>query len=101
MAARRTAAGPRNAAHPKGRPARLCRPGTPLFVLVISLRNIGPIVKGKRPKPGRIFLPGPPPLQKMVKTCILVASYNHTRETDRWTKQAHCTKPICGSYTKS
>ena len=66
MAARRTAAGPRNAAHPKGRPARLCRPGTPLFVLVISLRNIGPIVKGKRPKPGRIFLPGPPPLQKMV-----------------------------------
>ena len=81
-----------NAAHPKGRPARLCSLETPLFVLLISLRNIGPIVKGNGPKPGRIFLPGPPPLQKKRKTCILVASYNHIRETHRWIKQAHCTK---------
>src|SRR5699024_8176796 len=81
-----------NAAHPKGRPARLRRLETPLFVLLLSLRNIGPMVKGNGPQHGRIVLPGPPRQQKKRKTYILVASYKHIRETHRWIKQAHCTK---------
>ena len=81
-------------APPIQRGIRPVQPETPLFVLLNSLRNIGPVVKGKEPKPGRIFLPSPPPLQKKHKTCILVASsHNDTRETDRWIKQAHCIKP--------
>ena len=41
------------------------QPGTPLFLLFISLRNIRPLVKWKEAKPCRIFLPdcipGPKP----------------------------------------
>lgn len=61
-----------------------------MFLLFISLRNIGPIVKWKEAKPGRIFLPSkasaekparPPArrLQSGCRMCIFIPM--HTPET--------------------